>query len=129
MARKGSQARPVGVEDGATTVMAGMPVYLDQHPISHYEPMGHTGTAWIGLHRQYSSRQLAVVQTVYQTTASDIQRFVQLAHLHIARPIALYSTGAEMHVAHEYIELDLYDLLPLSETEVAAIMSQVCSIN
>ncbi|KAL7940680.1 hypothetical protein V8C42DRAFT_336867 [Trichoderma barbatum] len=103
----------------------GMPVYPDIHPMSDYEPVGNAGTAWIGSHRQCSSRQLAVIKEVHQTTASDIQRFVQLAHLHIARPIALYSTSAKVYVAQEYIELDLDDLLPLSEIEIAVIMSQI----
>ncbi|KAL7783275.1 hypothetical protein V8C37DRAFT_406675 [Trichoderma ceciliae] len=124
MSSRRSQALPTVAEDGTTTVVAGMPAYLDMHPISDYEPMGHMGTAWIGSHRRCSSRQLAIIQKVYQSTASDIRKFVQMTHPHIARPIALYSTSMDMYVAYEYIELDLYDLLLLSELEVAVIMSQ-----
>ncbi|KAK0761656.1 hypothetical protein N5P37_005638, partial [Trichoderma harzianum] len=125
MALQKSQAPLIVGEVSTKTVIAGMPAYLDIHPVSDYEPMGRTGSAWIGSHRQCSSRQLAIIQTVYQATASDIKKHVQIAHPHIARPIALYSTGIDMYVAYEYIELDLYDLLPLSEIEVAVIMSQI----
>ncbi|RFU75095.1 kinase domain-containing [Trichoderma arundinaceum] len=120
-----SPIRPTGGEDRAVTAIAAMPAYLDVHPMSDYEPVGRTGAAWVGSHRQYSKRQLVIVQQVRQATTADFKRFARLAHLHIARPMALYSTGADMHVAYEYIELELCDLLPLFEVEVAAIMSQI----
>lgn len=112
----------------SVAAIAGIPAYLDMHPMFHYEPVGRIEAEWIGLHRQLSYRQLVLVRQVRATTP-DLMRFAQLAHLHIARPIALYSTGIEMHVAYEYIELGLLDLSPLNEMEIAAVMFQVCLVN
>lgn len=113
-------------EDREVVAIAAMPLTYDVHPMFHYEPVGSIGAAWIGSYRQLSSRQMVVVQKVYQATTSDNKKFAQITHLNIARPIAFYSTGKETYVAYEFIELDLLDLRPLSEVEVAVIMSQVC---
>lgn len=129
MARRRSLVRLTGRTEGTSkTAIAGMPAYLDMHPMFHYEPVGRIGAEWIGSYRQPSNRQLALVRQVRATTP-DFMRFTQLAHLHIARPIALYSTGIEMYVAYEYIELNLLDLCPLHEVEIAAVMFQVCLVN
>ncbi|KAK4070220.1 hypothetical protein Purlil1_13550 [Purpureocillium lilacinum] len=99
--------------------------YVDAHPLSDFEPIGHLGMAWVGLHRQNSSRQFVMVQQCRQSILTGFRRNIQLAHLNIARPIALYSSSDEVHLAYEYLELELQDLLPLSDTEVASILSQV----
>lgn len=115
MALKRSRAPPIAEEDNTKTVIAGMPAYLDIHPVSDYEPIGRTGTAWIDSHRECSSRRLAVVQAVYQTTASDIKKLAQLAHPHVTRPIALYSTGIDMYVVYEHLEMAVRDFTELDK--------------
>lgn len=108
------------------TAKASIPVYLDVHPLSDYEPIGRLGAAWIGEHRQNSSRQLVVVQQCRQNILSGFRRYLQLAHLHLARPIALYS-ARDVYLSYEYVELGLEEILPLSDSEVASVLSQVMS--
>lgn len=127
MAHKRSPVHQMNKEDHGVVAIAAMPPTYDVHPTFHYEPVGSIGTAWIGSYRQLSKRQMVVVQEVYQATTSDNKKFAQITHLNIVRPIAFYSTGKEMYVAYEFIELDLLDLRPLSEIEVAGITSQVCT--
>ncbi|PTB40390.1 hypothetical protein M441DRAFT_141957, partial [Trichoderma asperellum CBS 433.97] len=125
IAQKWSPVHQMDQEDHGVMAIAAMPMTYDVHPKFHYQSVGSIGTAWIGSHRHLSYRQMVVIQKVYQTTISDIKKFAQIAHLNIARPIAFYSTGKETYVAYEFIELDLFDLRPLSEVEVAGIASQI----
>lgn len=102
-----------------------IPSYLDVHPLSDYEPVGRVETAWIGLHRQKPNRQLVIVQQLHHDKFSSFETLTQLAHANIARPAALYCVGTMLYVTYEYAELELTDLPPLSEMEVAAIIFQV----
>ncbi|KAM4067497.1 hypothetical protein HRG_012280 [Hirsutella rhossiliensis] len=106
------------------TIKASIPAYVNAHPLSDYEPIGQLGTAWIGLYRQISSRQLVVVQRCRQNILSGFLPYLQLAHLNIARPIALYGIAEEVYLTYEYVELEPRDLLPVSDTEIASILSQ-----
>lgn len=114
-----------GRSKAVVAAKASILAYVDAHPLSDFEPIGHLGMAWVGLHRQNSSRQFVMVQQCRQSILTGFRRNIQLAHLNIARPIALYSSSDEVHLAYEYLELELQDLLPLSDTEVASILSQV----
>lgn len=104
---------------------APIPTYLDIHPVSDYEPIGRLGTAWIGLHRLGSTRQKVMVERVYQTNIADLKRVARIVHHNIAPPKALYCVSAELYVVYEYVELNIFDLVPMSQMEVATIMSQV----
>lgn len=117
------------MEKGIVGVKASIPTYLDRHPLHDYEPVSRTQDAWIGMNRQRACRQFAVVQEVRQPVLPSFRKLVDIAHPNVIRPAALY-VAAETFVAYEYVELDVFDILPLSIREVASIMSQVwCAVH
>lgn len=106
-------------------VKSSVPAYLDVHPLHDYEPVGRARDSWVGLYRDTASRQMVHVQQVILPRLDDLQRLAQVAHRHIARPMALYFVQDEAHIAWEYLDLDVLDLPPVSVGEAAAIMAQV----
>lgn len=93
-----------------------------------YNSPAHS-TAWVGEHRRHNSRQLAVVQVVAKAGLTDFRFLAGIAHPNIARLIALYHKDDIVHVVYEYVELNLFDICPLSEVEVVEVMSQVSVTN
>lgn len=83
------------------------------------------GTSWVGEYRNRSYRQLAVIQTVAGEAFSDFRFLAKIAHPNIARILALYHYDNTVYVAYECVPLDLFDICPLSEPEIAEVMSQV----
>ncbi|KAJ6439107.1 hypothetical protein O9K51_08515 [Purpureocillium lavendulum] len=84
-------------------------------------------TTWVGEHRKHNSRQLAVIQPVANEEFTDFKFLAGLAHPNIARLRALYHKDSVVHVVYEYVELDVFDICPLSEAEIAEAMSQIIS--
>lgn len=102
-----------------------IPAYLDVHPLKDYEPVGRAGGTWVGSYRGHAGRHTVMVQQLHQTSLSDFRMLARVAHPNIAHPIALYIVGEEVHVAYEYVELNVFDLPLPSQLETAAIMAQV----
>ncbi|KAH7113536.1 hypothetical protein EDB81DRAFT_670086 [Dactylonectria macrodidyma] len=100
-----------------------LPAYLNRRPEADYYPLGSIDTAWIGQRRNWRLRQLATVQQLKRKVVSELNCLAQIAHENIAQPIALYSEKDELYIVYEYMDLDLFDLLPLSETEISSITS------
>lgn len=108
--------------------------YLDRDPDSDYMELAtvHTtqqNAAWVGQHRKHNSRQLAVIQPVTNEEFTDFKVLAGLAHPNIARLRALYHKDGAVHVVYEYVELDIFDICPLSEPEIAEAMSQVSALS
>ena len=106
-------------------VKAAVVVKVSQHPREDYEELGTTHKGWVGLHRRKVMRQLVVVQRVNPGAFGLMARLTQIAHLNIARPLALYQHEGQDFVSYEFLDLDLFDVLPLYQVEVAAVMLQV----
>lgn len=105
-----------------------LPCYLHRRPeVDYYPyyPVRRDESAWIGQHRQIMARQLVTVRELKRTALSDIHRLACILHDNIARPVALYHTGNQFFVVHEYLYLDIFDLLPLSAMEVSCVLKQV----
>lgn len=83
------------------------------------------GVSWVGEHRSNGSRQLAVIQTVRGEAFSEFKFLAKIAHPNITRILALYLHDNAVNVAYEFVSLDLFDICPLSEPEIAEVMSQV----
>ena len=110
-------------------VKAPLPAYADVYPLHDYEPVGRERASWSGCCRQSVNRRLVMVRESRQTSINDFRRQEQLSHLNIARAITLYFVGSEVHVAHEYVELNVIEFpsLSLFLSEVASITSQAAA--
>lgn len=105
------------------------PVYLDRHPSQDYELVQKTAKVWIGASRAIRSRQLVVIKEVYHTTTlQELRRTVRIMHRHVAPVLALYCCRDRCFAVYEFLELDLFDVLPLAtEVEIASVMAQARS--
>lgn len=111
-----------------STVRVSSIIYHDQHPDEHYEPVTHvTSETWIVTHRCRLSRQLAVVQLLSHDNTATVDHFQQIAHMHIAKPVATYYNAVGIYLVYEYVDLDFREMLPLSQPEIATLMRQVGS--
>lgn len=102
-----------------------LPAYLNRCTSTDYSFVATLQGAWVGEHRRRLTRQLAVIQEVKCMTFTDFSRLTQVIHENIARPISFYSTENSADIVYEFVDLDLFDILPLCHTEIAAVMTQV----
>lgn len=115
---------PFYIEGKPPSVQKILPAYLNRHPEADYYPLRYLSTTWIGQRRNWRLRQLVTVQMLKRIVLSDLSRLAEITHESIAHPIALYSKKDELYIVYEYTDLDLFDLLPLSETEISSVMKQ-----
>ncbi|KAL7783597.1 hypothetical protein V8C37DRAFT_406614 [Trichoderma ceciliae] len=109
------------------TTRASIIGYLNRSPEADYLNLNVdvVGTSWIGAHRAHSSRQLAAIQRVEGAALTDFRFLAGIAHPNVTRLIALYYDDGAVYVSYEFVALDLFDICPLSEPEIAEVMSQV----
>ena len=84
-------------------------------------------STWIGQHRDNVARQLVVIKELTITKIFDIRRLTSVVHPNVAKPISFYHIGEQLYVVHQYLSLSIFDLLPLSSSEIASVMKQVSS--
>ncbi|KAH6869002.1 hypothetical protein B0T10DRAFT_419061 [Thelonectria olida] len=104
-----------------------LPIYLNRHPETDYFPVDSPKTVWIGQRRDWRIRQLVAVQELEGKALSELSRLAEVTHDNIAQPVALYHISDKLYIVYEYVDLDLFDLLPLSEWEASGVMKQVIS--
>lgn len=75
--------------------------------------MGRVDKAWIGALRLYPS-QLVIVQQVQHITLTEFNRLAYIFHANVARLIEIYYIQLEIHLVYEYVDLDLFKILPLA---------------
>lgn len=102
-----------------------VPLYLETHPDSHYMPVGSVDGVWVGESRHSASRQLVMVKELRKISISDFDYLVKASHVGIAQAIALYHWHGTLYWAHEWVDLDLFEILPLRDDEMCNIMKQV----
>jgi hypothetical protein len=111
--------------NGVIAVKAVMLAKLDRNPNEDYEKVGNTPRGWIGIHRKRLMRQLVVVQRTIPEAFGLALRLTTVAHANIARPLSFHHYKGQGYVAYEFVDMDLFDILPLYQGEVAAAMLQV----
>lgn len=115
------------------TARAGIVCHMERSPEDDYRKIETSttteSTSWVGEYRINSCRQLAVIQTVTGNAFSDFRFLAKIAHANIARILALYHNDYTVYVAYECVALDLFDICPLSEPEIAEVMSQVRNLS
>ncbi|KAH6972672.1 hypothetical protein EDB80DRAFT_596119 [Ilyonectria destructans] len=115
------------VEEKPSLVHKILPAYLNRHPEADYYPIRSVDTTWIGQRRNWTMRQLVTVQELKRKALSELNRLAEITHDNIAQPVALYNKDDELFIVYAYMDLDLFDLLPLSEREIASVMNQITS--
>ena len=88
-------------------------------------PIGSVDGVWVGESRNSASRQLVMVKELRKISISDIDYLVKASHVGIAQAIALYHWHETLYWAHEWVDLDLFEILPLRDDEMCNIMKQV----
>jgi serine/threonine protein kinase len=119
--------KPAFVRESVVVPAKALPaVYLSRSPTADYNPIGITTSGWVGVHRRQTARQLVAVQQVPEMSITDFRRMVEIAHRNITRLLGVYYEEDHIYLVYEYVELDLFDILPLlSEVELASVVSQV----
>jgi serine/threonine protein kinase len=111
------------------TARSSIVCHMERSPEDDYYKLESSPTAesesWVGEHRSNGSRQLAVIQTVKGEAFSDFRFLAKIPHPNITRILALYHHDNAINVAYEFVSLDLFDICPLFEPEIAEVMSQV----
>lgn len=123
--KQGSYLYTSDVDEAVVPLRATLIAHLGRHPDNDYVRVCYVAKGWIGVHRTLAKRQLVMVQRVNYITTAGFMHMATAVNLHIVRPIALYKCDGISHVAFEYVELDMLEILPLSEVEAAAFMLQV----
>ncbi|KAH6970368.1 hypothetical protein BKA56DRAFT_496900 [Ilyonectria sp. MPI-CAGE-AT-0026] len=119
-----SRMAPISFDHKVTSTGQPLLAHMGRHPTENYESVGHVGMAWIGALRPCLS-QLVMVQPVRHITLTEFSRLARMKHVNIARPIEIYYMESEIHLVYEHVDLDLFEILPLAQNEIAAVMSQV----
>lgn len=106
-------------------------VLICRHPKEDYCPVPGNAcvdlrsTAWVGECRKRQNRRLAVVQEVKNAGLLDLKCLAQIAAPNVARVHALYHQDNRFFAAYEYIDLDITEIGPLSDKEIASVFLQV----
>ncbi len=106
-------------------------LHCDRHPELDYIPLQHRplGEAallpWMGVHRNRQNRQLVVVQEVKNNRLQDLSCLSKISAPNVARIIALYHKADAVYAVQELVSLNVMDLTPLSESEIAEVFAQV----
>lgn len=113
-------------------VTASYPVVLVcRHPKEDYCPVPGNAcvdprsTAWVGACRKLQNRRLAVVQEVKNAGLLDLKCLAQIAAPNVARVYALYHQHNRFFAVYEYVDLDVTEVGPLSDKEIANVFLQV----
>jgi hypothetical protein len=106
-------------------------LHCDRHPELDYVPLQRrplgeaTLIPWIGVHRNRQSRQLVVVQEVKNNRLQDLSCLSKISAPNVARIMALYHKADTVYAVQELVSLDVMDLTPLGESEIAEVFAQV----
>ncbi|KAF5127312.1 hypothetical protein E5D57_000245 [Metarhizium anisopliae] len=105
-------------------------VLICRHPNEDYFPVPGDATiagttAWVGVCRKNHIRKLAVIQEVRNAGLLDLKCLSQIAVPNVARVIALYHQKGKFYAAYEYIDLDILEIGPLADKEIANAFLQV----
>lgn len=77
------------------------------------------------MHRNRQSRQLVVVQEVKNNRLQDLSCLSKISAPNVARIMALYHKADTVYAVQELVSLDVMDLTPLGESEIAEVFAQV----
>lgn len=66
-----------------------------------------------------------MVQRVASGASELTVLLARVAHPSIARPLSFHQYRGQGYIAYEFVDMDLFDVLPLYHAEVAAVMWQV----
>jgi hypothetical protein len=107
-------------------------VLICRHPKEDYYPVSGEATiagttAWVGVCRKNHIRKLAVIQEVRNAGLLDLKCLSQIAVPNVARVVALYHQKNKFYAAYEYIDLDILEIGPLTDMEIANAFLQVSS--
>ncbi|KGQ02494.1 hypothetical protein BBAD15_g12295 [Beauveria bassiana D1-5] len=91
----------------------------------HDRPPGLPSAAWTAAHRENRSRQLVVVQQIENDRLCELRSLAAISSPNIARLLAVYHSGKATFSVQEHVDLDVLELAPLCEREIAAVFSQV----
>ncbi|KAK8140928.1 hypothetical protein G3M48_001321 [Beauveria asiatica] len=91
----------------------------------HDRPPGLPSAAWTAAHRENRSRQLVVVQKIENDRLCELRSLAAISSPNIARLLAVYHSGKATFSVQEHVDLDVLELAPLCEREIAAVFSQV----
>ncbi|KAM3548393.1 hypothetical protein ARSEF4850_009436, partial [Beauveria asiatica] len=105
-------------------------LYCNRHPDEDYLPLhdrppGLPSAAWTAAHRENRSRQLVVVQKIENDRLCELRSLAAISSPNIARLLAVYHSGKATFSVQEHVDLDVLELAPLCEREIAAVFSQV----
>lgn len=99
--------------------------YLDRDPDLDFVLRAAYNDAWVGEHR--ISSYVAMIKQV-PLLLSNLTHLAQVTHHNIAKLIAVYIRDNGLcSVVYEYVDMDLFEICPLYEVEIADVMKQVCS--
>lgn len=119
-----SRKPPVSFNQNESSPREPLRAHMGRHPIETYDSVGRVDKAWIGALCLHPS-QLVMVQQVRHVTLTEFNRLARIFHVNVARPIEIYYIRSEIHLVYEHVDLDLFEILPLAQPQIAAIMSQV----
>ncbi|KAK9443997.1 uncharacterized protein VB005_02523 [Metarhizium brunneum] len=105
------------------SVKASLYAYPDRDLEKDYIIWNSINGIKVGQCRHENTRQLVIVQEVKRISVSQFSRVLRIFHENIASPIFLYKS----HIIYEFVDLDIVDVLPLSQPEIANAMAQAMS--
>lgn len=106
-------------------------VHFDRHPEYDYCPVPTktcikpTPGAWVGVRRIPKFRKLAVIQEVKNADLTNLSCLSQIAAPNISRIVALYLHRDIFFAVHEHVDLDIEEIAPLCDKEIANAFAQV----
>lgn len=98
--------------------------FMDRDPLSDYSRLAGIGNCWVGVHNN-RHRQMVMIQSFNHTTLSNLYHLSRATHQNVVRLFAVYCYQEVFHAVLEYVDLDIIDLIPLSEQEISGVLSQV----
>ncbi|KAH7108614.1 hypothetical protein B0J13DRAFT_463264 [Dactylonectria estremocensis] len=119
-----SRKPPISFNQNESSPREPLLAHMGRHPIETYDSVGRVDKEWIGALRPHPS-QLVMVQQVRHMTLTEFNRLARIFHVNFARPIEIYYIRSEIHLVYEHVDLDLFEILPLAQPQIAAVMSQV----
>lgn len=113
------------------TAAVSIVLHCNRHPDDDYLPLHErpTGspasTGWVAAHRVNRARQLVAVQEIKNDKLSDLRLLAAISSSNVARLLAVYQCGKVAFSVQEHVDLDVLELAPLCEREIATVFSQV----
>ncbi|KAJ6783113.1 hypothetical protein PWT90_08802 [Aphanocladium album] len=107
-------------------------LHLDRHPAVDYLPqlnqrMEPATGPWIATHRNRQRHHMVDIQEVNNDCVLDLASLAAVSSPRIAHPIAMYYYRNRVFFVQEHVALNVLELAPLREPEIAHIFAQVMS--